>query len=163
MRVTLKPGAAAVKAKPRRYDPVKSSWLASGMGALVAFGLVFRNLQAVWSSPAMAVAKKDSFRLVSDYGATNDQVEKSPGVMPSQESDMIDLSSARCFGKSDLLQGNSQIDAVGQRGARDIHHHNYVWHVYPATSTARRVECYFLFSRCHGRPLRWLEMQNFGG
>ncbi|CAM9930082.1 unnamed protein product, partial [Sphacelaria rigidula] len=40
MRVTLKPGAAAVKANPRRYDPVKSSWLASCMVALVAFGLV---------------------------------------------------------------------------------------------------------------------------
>ncbi|CAM9924409.1 unnamed protein product, partial [Sphacelaria rigidula] len=97
MRVTLKPGAAAVKAKPRRYDPVKSSWLASCMGALVAFGLVFRNLQAVWSSPAMAGPKKDSFRLVSDYGAVNHQVEKPPGVMPNQESDMIDPLSARYF------------------------------------------------------------------
>ena len=37
----------------------KTSWLA----ALLAFGLVFLNLQAVWSSPAMAVPKKDSFRL----------------------------------------------------------------------------------------------------
>ncbi|CAM9632726.1 unnamed protein product [Sphacelaria rigidula] len=47
MRVTLKPGAAAVKAKPREYDPVKSSWLASCMGAFVAFGSVFTNLQVV--------------------------------------------------------------------------------------------------------------------
>ena len=66
MRVQLKPGASAVKAKPRRYDPVKTSWLASCVAALLAFGLVLRNLQAVWSSPAMAVPKKDSFRLVSD-------------------------------------------------------------------------------------------------
>ena len=29
MRVKLKPGATAVKIKPRRYDPKKSSWLAS--------------------------------------------------------------------------------------------------------------------------------------
>ncbi|CAN0012535.1 unnamed protein product, partial [Sphacelaria rigidula] len=28
MRVQLKPGASAVKAKPPRYDPVESSWLA---------------------------------------------------------------------------------------------------------------------------------------
>ncbi|CAM9802748.1 unnamed protein product, partial [Sphacelaria rigidula] len=88
MRVTLKPGAAAVRAKAKRYDPVKSSWLASCMGALVAFGLVFRNLQAVWSSPAKAVPKKDSYGVVSNYGAVNDQVERSPGVMPNQESDM---------------------------------------------------------------------------
>ena len=58
-----------------------------------------RNLQAVWSSPAMAVPKKDSLRLVSVYRAVNEQVEKSPSVMPNQEADMVDLSSARFFGK----------------------------------------------------------------
>ena len=42
---------------------MKTSWLASSVAALLAFGLVFRNLQAVLSSPAMAVPKKDSFRL----------------------------------------------------------------------------------------------------
>ena len=83
MRVKLKPGATAIKMKPRRYDPRKSSWLASCMGAFLALGLVYRNLQAVWSSPAMAVPKKDTFRLVSDYAAVNDQVEKSQG-MPNQ-------------------------------------------------------------------------------
>ena len=30
-------------------------------------------------------AEKKSFRLVSDYKAVNEQVEKSPGVMPNQE------------------------------------------------------------------------------
>ena len=43
MRVQLKPGASAVKAKPRRYDPVKTSWLASCVAALLAYGLVFRR------------------------------------------------------------------------------------------------------------------------
>ena len=47
MRVQLKPGASAVKAKPRRYDPVKTSRLASCVVALLAFRLVFRELQAV--------------------------------------------------------------------------------------------------------------------
>ena len=70
MRVTLKPAATAVKMKPRRYDPRKSSWLASCMAALLALGLVYRNLQAVWSSPAMAVPKKDTFRLVGDYAVS---------------------------------------------------------------------------------------------
>ena len=70
----------------------------------MALGLVVGNLQAVWSSPEMAVPKKDPFRLGSDYAAVNDQVEKSPGVMPNQESDMSDLLTARCFGKLDLLQ-----------------------------------------------------------
>ena len=38
----------------------------------------------------MVVPKKDSFRLVSDYKAVNEQV-KSPDVMPNQEADMVDL------------------------------------------------------------------------
>ena len=59
VRVQLKPGASAVKAKPRRYNPVKTNWLASCVAGLLAFRLVFRNLQAVWSSPAMAVPKEE--------------------------------------------------------------------------------------------------------
>ena len=74
MGVQLKPGASAVKAKPRRYDRVKTSWLASCVAALLVFGLVFRNLQAVRSSPAMAVPNKDSFLLVSDCKSVNEQV-----------------------------------------------------------------------------------------
>ena len=40
-----------------------------------------RNIQAVWASPAMAVPKMDTFRLVSDYQAVNSQVEQTPTVM----------------------------------------------------------------------------------
>ena len=40
MRVQLKPQAHAVKARPRRYDPVKTGWLASCIAALVAFGSI---------------------------------------------------------------------------------------------------------------------------
>ena len=50
MRVHLKPQAQAVKARPRRYDPVKTGWLASCIAALGAFGLLVRNIQAVRSS-----------------------------------------------------------------------------------------------------------------
>ena len=103
MRVQLNPQAQAVKARPRRYDPVKTGWLASCIAALVAFGLIVWNIQAVWASPAMPVPKRDTFRLVSDYQAVNSQVEQSPGVMPNQE-DMRELLGAKCFGKLDLLQ-----------------------------------------------------------
>ncbi|CAN0492248.1 unnamed protein product, partial [Hapterophycus canaliculatus] len=71
MRVQLKPHAKAVKGKPRRYNPVKTGWLASCIAAVVAFGLLVHNIQAVWASPAMAVPKRDAFRLVSDYQAVN--------------------------------------------------------------------------------------------
>ena len=70
-----------MKARPRRYDPVKTGWLASCIAALVAFGLIVWNIQVVWASPAMTVPKRDPFRLVSEYQAVNSQVEKTPKVM----------------------------------------------------------------------------------
>ena len=77
----LKPQAQAVKARPRRYDPVQTGWLASCIVALGAFGLLVRNIQAVWASPSMAVPQRDTSRLVSDYQAVNSQVEQTPKVM----------------------------------------------------------------------------------
>ena len=108
LQVTLKSQATPVKGKARRYDPVKTHWLSTCIATLVFLGFVFKNLQAVWASPAMAVPKKDSFRLVSDYSAANAQVEQSPGVMPNHE-DMRDLLGAKFFGKLDLLQGYWQM------------------------------------------------------
>ena len=70
-----------MKARPRRYDPVKTGWLASCIVALGTFGLLVRNIQAVWASPAMAVPQRDTSRLVSDYQAVNSQVEQTPKVM----------------------------------------------------------------------------------
>ena len=59
-------------------------WLATYIGFLVALGLVFRNLQAVWASAAMTAPKKGGFRLLSDYRAVNKQIEKVPVMMPKQ-------------------------------------------------------------------------------
>ena len=60
---------------------VKTGWLASCIAALVAFGLIVWNIQAVWASPAMPVPQRDTFRLVSEYQAVNSQVEQTPKVM----------------------------------------------------------------------------------
>ncbi|CAN0095637.1 unnamed protein product, partial [Sphacelaria rigidula] len=81
----VEPMKEAVKAKPRRCDPVKIVWFASCITVLVALGLLVRNIQGVWESSATAVPKRDTFRLVSDYQAVDAQVEQSSGVMPSQE------------------------------------------------------------------------------
>ena len=89
MRVHLKPQAQAVKARPRRYDPVKTGLLASCIAALGAFGLLVRNIHAVWASPAMAVPKRDTFRLVRDFQAVNSQVEQTPKVMTDLLRDLI--------------------------------------------------------------------------
>ena len=70
-------------ARGRAYSPIKTALLATCIGTLVALGLVFRNLQAVRASAAMAAPKKGGFRVVSDYCAVNKQIEKVPGVMPN--------------------------------------------------------------------------------
>ena len=93
-----------VKARERVYSSIKTTWLATCIGTLVALGLVFRNLQVVWASAAMAAPKKGEFRLVSDYHVVNKQIEKVAGVMPNQEAEMVDLRGATCFGKLDIPQ-----------------------------------------------------------
>ena len=105
LRVTLKPGARPVKAQPRVYNPVKTTWLAACMASLAALGLVFRNMQAVWASAAMATLKEGGFRLVSDFRAATQRVEKVSGVMPNQEANMATLSEANFFGSLYLFQG----------------------------------------------------------
>ena len=86
--VTFKPEAKMIKARGRVYSPIKTAWLATCIGTLVALGLVFRNIQAVWASAAMDAPQKGGFRLVSDYRAVNKQIKKVPGVMPNQEAEM---------------------------------------------------------------------------
>ena len=104
LRVTLKPGARPVKARLRVYNPIKTAWLAACMASLAALGLVFLSLQAMWASAAMSTPKK-GFRMVSDFRAANQQVEKLPGVMPNQEAIMAKLSEARVNGTLDFMQG----------------------------------------------------------
>ena len=61
LRVTLKPEARPVKARPRVYNLIKTTWLAACMVSLAALGFVFLNMQAVWASAAVAALKKGAF------------------------------------------------------------------------------------------------------
>ena len=47
LRATFKPGAKVVKAPGRAYSPIKTTWVTTCIGTLVALGLMFRDLQAV--------------------------------------------------------------------------------------------------------------------
>ena len=58
LTVTFKPEA---KVRGRIFSPIKTERLATRIETLVALGLVFRNLQAVWASAAMAEPKKRGF------------------------------------------------------------------------------------------------------
>lgn len=82
---TLKPGARALKARGGTCSPDKVTWLADCITTLVAFGLVFLDPQAMRACAAMAVPRKGAHCLVSDYRATNKQIEEVPVVMPDQE------------------------------------------------------------------------------
>ena len=83
--VTPKPRARPVKARPSVYNPVRTACSAACMAALVALGLVFLNLKAVWASEAMATPQKGGLRMVSDLRALNQQLEKVPGVIKSEQ------------------------------------------------------------------------------
>ena len=74
-----------VKARRCVYLPIKTAWLATCIGTLVALMLVFRNLQAVLASTAMAAPKTGGFCLVSDYRAVNQQIKKYGPVLKSNE------------------------------------------------------------------------------
>ena len=104
MRVVLKPNAQPVKARPRGYPPAKAAWLVACVTTLMSLGFVFRNMQAVWASPAMAAPKKQGYRLVSDYRAVNKQIEKVPGIMPDLEAELGRLRGAGAFATLDFLQ-----------------------------------------------------------
>ena len=105
LRVTLKLGARPVKARPRVYNFVRTSCLAACMASLAVSALDFLNLQAVWISAAMATPKKEGFRIVSEFPAAHQKVEKVPGVVLNQEAGMAKLIEARFYGRLDLLQG----------------------------------------------------------
>ncbi|CAM9307795.1 unnamed protein product, partial [Sphacelaria rigidula] len=86
------------------------------MAALLALGLVVRKTAAEIAPPPEPAKKvhggddhKYSFHLVSVYKAVSDQIKKSLGVMPNQESGMRDPLSARFFSNLDLLQGYWQM------------------------------------------------------
>ena len=103
MRVHFKPQAQAVKARPRRYDPVKTGWLASCIAALGEFGLLVRNIQAVWASPAMAGPKRHfSFGQRLPGGELAGGAISGSDAKPGRHAGVV---RAKCFGKLDLLQG----------------------------------------------------------
>ena len=88
--------------------------------ALVAFGLIERNIEAVRASPAMAVPKRNTFRLFSDYEAVNSQAEQSPGgdAKPGRYAGVV-------VGEVLLEAGFAPVvlaDAVGSGRARGLHH-----------------------------------------
>ena len=119
MIVKRKPGAHAVRAKPRVYSPEKIPWLAEHMEHLEKAGMVFRNNQAIFGSVAMAIPKGEKdFRLVSDYRAVNALIEQNALPMPNLEDVARLFAHATAFCTLDLLQGYWQMPL--RRDAREM-------------------------------------------
>ena len=53
----------------------------------------------------LCLRRNMGFRLVRDFLAANQRVEKVQGVMPNQETSMAKLSKATFYGSIDFLQG----------------------------------------------------------
>lgn len=79
------------------------------MATLVSAGLVYLNLQAVFSSAAVVVPKKDSYRMVGDFRAVNSQHESVPGPTPRKEEQMSRTHGATHFCSLDLLHAHWQM------------------------------------------------------
>lgn len=102
--VKLKLGTRAVKARPRGYEPTKSTWLAGCMAALAPSDSVFMDFEALWASPATGIPKSLS---VTDYQAIYLQIQMSPAVISLHEAEVSHSLAAMCLGKLDLVQEHS--------------------------------------------------------
>ena len=87
MILQMKPGAAPVRCA-RRYTPEQSKWLRAHVKILLDQGLIYRNHDSKWSSPAIVVKKPHGagFRLCVDLRAVNALTESSAWPMPMIES-----------------------------------------------------------------------------
>ena len=59
--LTFKPEAKVVKARGRVYFAIKTAWLATCVGTLVASGLVVRNMQAMWARRRWLRPRREDF------------------------------------------------------------------------------------------------------
>ena len=105
LRVTLKPGARPVKARPCIYNPVETAWVGSVHGFVGGSAACFPQFTGRVGQYRHGCTNKERFRLVRDFRAANQQVEKVPGMILNKEASMAKLSEARFYGSLDLLQG----------------------------------------------------------
>ena len=107
MILQMKPGAAPVRCAARRYTPEQSNWLRAHVKTLLDQGLIYRNHDSRWSSPAIVVKKPHGagFRLCVDLRAVNALTESSAWPMPMIEVVLGKLQGSKCFATLDMNQG----------------------------------------------------------
>ncbi|MEM9897005.1 MAG: reverse transcriptase family protein, partial [Bacteroidota bacterium] len=116
MKAKLKLGYKPVKAKARKYSPEAAKWMSKFIRDLEDNGLIYRNNQAVWASPAMPRLKPDKkrYRLVVDLRQVNSQIELCPYPIPYLESVVTFAAGAYCYATCDLQDGYWQFPLAKQ-------------------------------------------------
>ena len=107
MIIRLKPGAIPVRCVARRYTPLQSDWMRQYVKSLLDQGLINKNSDSKWASPAIVVKKPhgDGYRLCVDLRAVNAMTESSAWPMPMLEVALGKIQGSQCFATLDMQQG----------------------------------------------------------
>ena len=108
MDVRLEPNAEPVRCKARRYPPLHSEFMHEHVQMLEDAGLVYRNPNSAWASPALVVKKPGGgggYRLCVDLRAVNSKTVASAWPMPMFETLADHLKGSACYATLDLWKG----------------------------------------------------------
>eukprot|EP00644_Phytophthora_capsici_P019273 jgi/Phyca11/132444/e_gw1.167.22.1 len=111
MRVELGEAARPYRAGTRRYSPDQRQFLRDYVRELEQHGLVRRNNESRWASPALPVRKPgtDKFRITVDYRAVNRMTVPIAGATPNLASVLHNVEGAVGFGQFDFFKGFWQL------------------------------------------------------
>ena len=111
LQIQLKQGARPYRATQRRYSPKQRQFLVDTVRKLEQVGAVYKNPQAKWASPALAVNKPGSeeFRFTVDLRIPNSYTIPIVSSLPHLESIMQLVEGSTCFAKVDMAHAYWQL------------------------------------------------------
>lgn len=109
--VKIKPDAKPIRASPRRYGPIQQQFIEETIRNLEKIGAVYRNPNARWASPALAVPKPgtDQLRFTVDLRTVNMLTQAIQNSLPHLESLLQECAGSKCFANIDFCHGFWQI------------------------------------------------------
>lgn len=116
LQIQLKQGARPYRATQRRYAPKQRQFLIDTVRKLEKVGALYKNPQAKWASPALAVNKPGSeeFRFTVDLRIPNSHTVPIASSLPHLESSMQTVEGSRCFAKIDMAHAYWQLPLADQ-------------------------------------------------
>ena len=112
MKMKIRDNARPVRVKTRRYTPEQREFLTKYVDKLVEMGFLKPNPHCKWQCAPLLVGKPNSkakFRMTIDLRPINAATEKDSWPMPHIDSEIYDLSDAKCFAKLDFVSGYWQL------------------------------------------------------